>query len=258
MIFDTHAHLDYFHENERDDIIQRAHKNGVEKIMTICTDIDKFDTILEISQKYENVFCSIGQHPCHKENVEHIYTKICDAIRKNPKVLAIGETGLDYYHLDNDEVKKWQKDSFISHIDASIETGRPLVIHTRNAGNDTLDILKSFNGIIPHGIMHCFTESEEFMKEAVNMGFYISISGIATFKNANELRDVITKIPLDRLIIETDAPYLAPLPHRGEKNEPSFLLHTATFLSNFLQIEFDKFCTIIYQNSKNILMSDIL
>jgi TatD DNase family protein len=255
MLYDTHAHLDFFPENEIDLIVKNALANDVGLVNTICVEIDKFDQIIKIANKYDNVFCSVGQHPCYYQKRSSFYDDILIICHNNKKVVGIGETGLDFYKTHDNEMIKWQKNTFISHIEASIELGLPLIVHTRNAGNETIDILKSFNGLAK-GLIHCFTESEDFMKKALDLGFYISFSGIVTFKNALDLQKIAKAVPDDRILIETDAPYLAPIPYRGKQNEPAFVTYVAQFVAELKGTSFDKIAEITTQNAKKTFAVD--
>ncbi|WP_029374759.1 TatD family hydrolase [Rickettsia helvetica] len=236
-----------------DSIIQRALANNVQYMQTICTKLEDFPIVLEIAEKYENVFASVGVHPCEvNSSISH-----CEALQvlwqsqetwtrlprqdyvfprndaeaiimltQHPKIIGIGETGLDYYHQPYD--KKLQKDSLVAHIHAASSTCLPVIVHTREADEDTIDILTSemcnskFLGLI-----HCFTSSKNLAAKMLDIGLYISISGIITFKNATDLQEIVKYIPLDRLLIETDTPYLAPTPMRGKQNEPAFIRYVA-------------------------------
>ncbi|MBP7189740.1 MAG: TatD family hydrolase [Rickettsiaceae bacterium] len=225
MIIDSHCHLNMKEfESDLDQVIQNALNNGVQYMQTICTKFKDLEEILAIAEKYSNVFASVGVHPHHADEAESYLNKdsLIDLIMKNKKVIGIGETGLDYYYEHSN--KENQKKAFTDHINASQETGLPLIIHTRDADKDTIDILESEmkNASFP-ALVHCFTSSKELAFKALDFGFYISVSGIITFKNASELCSTISQIPLDRLLIETDAPYLSPVPVRGKRCEPAFV-----------------------------------
>jgi TatD DNase family protein len=260
MIIDTHCHLDYFDINFVNDLIDRAKQNNVEKMITICTEIDKIDNIINFVDQFSGtIFASLGQHPCNVDNVEissEILSKIIDA-HKN-KIVGIGETGLDYYHNKNEDHLMRQKQSFQDHIEVAAKYNLPLIIHNRNSDDDVAEMLK--NGVKNfgcRGVIHCFTATESFMEQMVDIGFYISISGIITFKNSLDLQQIVKKIPLNRLLIETDSPYLAPAPHRGKKNEPSFVKHTADFLADHLGIERSEFYQLTTQNAIDVFKFNI-
>ncbi|MEY4463879.1 MAG: hypothetical protein RLZZ81_850 [Pseudomonadota bacterium] len=210
-----------------DSVIQRALENNVQYMQTICTKIEDLPIVLEIAEKYENVFASVGVHPCEiNESSRSITDSEIIKLTNHPKIIGIGETGLDYYHEPYD--KKLQKDSLVAHIHAASSTLLPVIIHTREADEDTIDILTSEmrNSKFP-GLIHCFTSSKSLATKMLDIGLYISMSGIITFKNATDLQEIVKYVPLDRLLIETDSPYLAPTPMRGKQNEPAFVRYVA-------------------------------
>lgn len=249
-LIDTHCHLnmEQFHD-DMEIVIQRANEANVKYLHTICTKLEELDAILEIAEKYKNIYASCGVHPHHarRDSIPSVETLI--KLSKHDKIISFGETGLDYYYPDQDV--NAQKQSFINHIIASQSEQLPVIVHTRDAENDTLDIIvsemkdKTFPGVI-----HCFTASYNFAKKAIDNGFYISIAGIVTFKNASILQYAVSKLPLDRLLIETDSPYLAPIPHRGKRNEPAFVKHTAEFLAGMLGKSFQEIQDVTTNNAK--------
>jgi TatD DNase family protein len=231
MLVDSHCHLDFpDFADELDAVVARAHEAGVAVMQTICTRITKFDQIKGLAERYENIWCSVGVHPHNVESEGVVETRTIVDLAAHPKVIGIGETGLDFFydHSPRDD----QRSSFRNHIAAARETGLPLIVHTRDADADTMEILEDEmgKGAFP-GLIHCFSTSRELAERSLAIGFSISISGILTFKKAQELRDIAADIPLGRLLVETDAPYLAPLPHRGKRNEPSYVANTASLLS---------------------------
>ena len=236
-LVDTHCHLIFkdFRE-DLDSVINNAFNSGVKGMLVISTQEEEFNPLLNLTQKYSNIFCSIGIHPhsahLHGNISEETIIKYAD----NDRVIGIGETGLDFYY-ENSE-KDIQIQLFQRHINASRETQLPIIIHTRDADDATIDILKkeSKKGHFP-GVIHCFTAGPELAKAALELGFYISLSGIVTFKNAGELRETIKNIPLKRILVETDSPYLAPEPVRGGRNEPANVVHTANYLAEFYDID---------------------
>ena len=253
MLIDSHCHLDLINLSEfaggLDDVLKNAQANGVRHILSAGVNFFKFADLLALVSKYDWISCSVGHHP--NENNEKIVT--ADAIAlyaQNKKVVAIGETGLDYYHQNSGI--DWQKDRFINHIHAAHKVNKPLIVHARNAIKDTLDILQQENARDVGVVMHCFTENYAFAKRSLDLGFYISFSGIVTFKQATELQETAKKIPLDRILIETDAPYLAPMPFRGKQNQPAYVKYTAEFLAKLLQIDFAKFAEITTNNFYNL------
>ncbi|PPR11279.1 MAG: putative metal-dependent hydrolase YcfH [Alphaproteobacteria bacterium MarineAlpha11_Bin1] len=227
MLVDSHCHLDFdVFDEDRADTIRRAKDAGIGTMVTICTRVTRFAQILNIAESDPNIWCSVGIHPHQADEEPLLSTEDLVSRAQNPKVVGIGETGLDYYY-DN-SARHVQKESFRTHIAAARETGLPLIVHTRDADADMADILENEmeNGAFS-GVLHCFSSGAELARRALNIGFYISLSGIVTFKNAQDLRNIVEKVPLDRILVETDSPFLAPIPNRGRRNEPSFVVHTA-------------------------------
>ena len=227
MLVDSHCHLDFdVFDEDRSETIQRARDAGVAAMVTICTRVTKFEEICAIAETDDNIWCSVGIHP-HQAEEEPVVT-VEDLVSRaaHPKVIAIGETGLDYYY-DNSP-RELQETSFRTHIAASRETELPLIVHTRDADEDMAEILEDEmeKGAFP-GVLHCFSSGRRLAERALDIGFYISLSGIVTFKNAQDLRDIVKDVPVDRILVETDAPFLAPIPNRGKRNEPAFVADTA-------------------------------
>lgn len=241
IIVDSHCHLDMLTEYDSlDNIIQRARDANVKYLQTICTRLDKFDEILAIAKKYDNVFASLGVHPSEVEEITKAETLI--DLSKDEKVIGLGETGLDYFYNKEQEHQKMQRESFHQHIIAAQETKLPLIIHTRDAEEDTIKLLSENKKIKDFpGLIHCFTASKEFATKMLDLGMYISISGIVTFKNAENIREALKYIPVDRLLVETDAPYLAPVPKRGKTNEPSYTKYVAEFIAEQKNLSLEKF-----------------
>ena len=240
MIVDSHCHLDYSQlYDQLDNVLKRAHKNKVKYFLTICTNLDSFEIIKLIINKYENIFGTFGIHPHETEKFLKVDCKrILDAKEKNKKIIGIGETGLDYYYTHSD--KKIQRDIFIEHIKASSLLDIPLIVHSRNAENDTIDIIKNMSKNSKlKVILHCFTGTKDFAKKLLDLNCYISFSGIITFKNTSELAEVAKFVPLDKLLVETDSPYLSPIPYRGKSNEPSYIIHTINKLAQIKNISED-------------------
>ena len=227
MLVDSHCHLDYDSLSEEIDlVVARARSAGIGTMLTISTRLDRFPGVLAIAERFEDIWCSVGVHP-HEAGVESdVTTRQLIELSQHPKVVGIGETGLDYYYEHSS--RELQKRSFRAHICAAQETGLPIIVHSRNAEADTAHILTEeyAEGAYP-GLLHCFSSTKQLAENALEIDFRISFSGIVTFKNAGEVRDAARIVPMDRLLVETDAPYLAPIPHRGETNEPSFVVHTA-------------------------------
>jgi TatD DNase family protein len=229
-MIDSHCHLD--HEPLLEnliDIINRSKKIGITKLLTICTTIDSFEKIKAIVEKDEMIFGTYGIHP-HETEINQVDKKtIVEAVKGNSKIIGIGETGLDFFY--NHSNRDRQINSFKAHIEAAIELNRPIIIHSRNAEKETFDMLNSYNDTNLKILMHCFTGSLEFAKKLLTLNAFFSASGIITFKNSMNLQDTFKTIPLEKLLIETDSPFLAPIPMRGKKNEPSFLKYTLEKLS---------------------------
>ena len=237
MIIDSHCHLDYSNLfNQLDDVVKRATLNQVKYLLTICTTPDSFEKIKFIIKKYNNIYGTFGIHPHETKNFQNINSKyILNIKRNNKKIIGIGETVLDYYY--NHSEKKIQKKSFVDHIQAASDLDIPVIVHSRNAETDTYDILKSeMKNKKLKTLIHCFTGSKDFAKKLIDINCYISLSGIITFKNTSELLDAVNIIPIEKLLVETDSPYLAPEPFRGQSNEPSFITHTVEKLSHIKKI----------------------
>ena len=250
MLVDSHCHLDYIVSRNPDDsikdIIDRAVRNDVKHLLSVCIDLDQFNTLRDIAATFDNVNITVGVHPTDVDP-ENIVTKDrLIELATNDYVVAFGETGLDYYHDESNIAA--QKTSFRSHIEASIATKKPLVIHARDAFADIFRILNDYKGQNVTGVMHCFTGTLQEAMQAIEMGFYISFSGIITFKNARELHQVAASLPLDKLLIETDSPYLAPMPYRGKINEPAYVKYVAQALADLHGVSIDKVASITTDN----------
>ena len=253
MIVDSHCHLDYSSlYNQLDDVIKRAEYNQVKYLLTICTTLKSFETIKLITDKYENIYGTFGIHPHETKKFVHVdKTFILNSKKDNNKIIGIGETGLDFYY--NFSEKNIQRKSFIEHINAALELNIPIIVHTREAENDTCEILKSENKNSNLKILiHCFTGSKSFVKKLLDLNCYISVSGIITFKNSTDLADTVSSIPIEKLLVETDSPYLAPLPHRGKSNEPSYIIHTVEKLSQIKKITKQNVITSTTNNFKKL------
>lgn len=230
MFIDSHCHIDAPDYVEGlSGVFQNMQEAKVSHALLVSVSMERCVGVLALAEQYENIFASVGVHPEFEDTREPSVEELIELAAK-PKVVAIGETGLDYYRSPREEVE-WQRDRFRRHIRAARACGKPLIIHTRNAAEDTLALLSEEGGREVNGVMHCFTESMEVAKAAMDLGFYISLSGIVTFKNAAALREVAKQVPDDRLLIETDAPYLAPVPHRGQRNEPAYVRHVGEFIA---------------------------
>ena len=248
MIIDSHCHLSYKNDVSKiDEMLKRATEVGVNKFLNIATHFNEFETIKSISDIYENIYFTLGIHPHESSQTNNDVTNYIRNNLSNQKLLGIGETGLDYYYNHSDKV--CQIKSLEIHIELAQEIEKPLIIHMRDAEDDIIHIFskklkqKKFTGVI-----HCFTGSLKFAQEIIEMGFFISASGIITFRNSDLLRDTFQKIPLTNLLVETDTPYLAPIPNRGKENEPSFIVHTIEKLCEIHSVDFEEMCKITSNN----------
>ncbi len=237
MLVDSHCHLNFpeFTENIQA-VRQLMRDEQVGHALCVSVTLDKFPEVLSLAEQYDNFYASVGVHPDY-ENIEEPSVDGLVQLAKHPKIVAIGETGLDYFRLTGD--LEWQRERFRTHIRAAILIGKPLIIHTRSAAEDTLRIMQEEGAIKVGGVMHCFTESLEVALTAIDMGFYISFSGIVTFKNATQLKEVAQAIPLDKMLVETDSPYLAPVPFRGKTNQPAYVKYVAQEIANLRGISLD-------------------
>jgi TatD DNase family protein len=231
MLVDSHCHLDFpDFASELDAVVARARAAGIGRLVTICTRVRKFPQVLAVAENFREIFCSVGTHPHNAHEELDIDAKALIALTNNPKIVAIGEAGLDY-HYDN-SLRDAQAASLRQHIAAARETGLPLVIHSRDCDTDMARILQdeSGKGAFP-AVLHCFTGGRDLAFKAIELGHYVSFTGILTFKNSQSLRDIAAELPADRILVETDAPYLAPLPYRGKRNEPAYVVETAKVLA---------------------------
>jgi len=250
MLVDSHCHLDYL-KDELDEVITNAKNAGVTHLLTVGTCRENAVIVQNICAKYTNVDCSIGVHPLEinqEINAQISLDWLLDE-SANPYVIAIGETGLDYHYQSDNALL--QQENFILHLEAAKTNKLPVIVHTRKARQDTINLLKKTD--LPEaGVLHCFTEDYEMAKKALDLGFYISFSGIVTFKNATDLADVASKIPLDRILVETDSPYLAPIPYRGKANLPQYVVEVAKFISNLRNIDYEEFALQTTSNFKQL------
>ena len=233
MYVDSHCHLGFEGLREHlSDIRQAMAAARVDRALCICTTLEEFDTVHGLAMAHDNFWATVGVHPDNEGVQEPTLQDLLDRAAR-PRVVAIGETGLDYYRLNGRTVADmaWQRDRFAVHIHAARQSGLPLVVHTRSASDDTLAVLRTEGQGRVRGVFHCFTETRAVAAAALDLGFHISFSGILTFKNAEELREVARLVPLDRCLIETDSPYLAPAPHRGKTNQPAWVVHVAARLA---------------------------
>lgn len=253
FIIDSHCHLDSLdyetqHKNI-DEVIENAKVRGVHHFISVCTTIGRFEAMKNLTSHRNDVSLSCGVHPLNVEDEPFDYDKLFE-FAQDPKVVAIGETGLDYHYTP--ETKVLQQSLFVQQIDIANKLNKPLIIHSRSARQDTMDMLEQNNAEKCGGVLHCFTEDWTMAKRALDIGFYISISGIITFRNAEELRDVVRKVPLDRLLVETDSPYLAPIPYRGKPNQPAYVRETCEYVATLKGVSTEELARITTENVQNL------
>jgi len=234
QIVDSHCHIN-FEELQQDfsGLLERARENQVTHMLCVAVNLEDFPEVLGLARQHPHIFASVGVHPCYTDCEEPSVEQLI-SLADDPDIVAIGETGLDYFRAKGDGSSSdldWQRQRFERHIEAARQTGKPLIIHTRSAADDTMSMLKSLDAGQAGGVMHCFAEDWATAEKALDIGFFISFSGIVTFRNADQLREVAKKVPMDQVLIETDSPYLAPVPKRGKTNEPSYVRHTAEFVA---------------------------
>lgn len=235
MFIDSHCHLDFPEFQARlPEVLGNMELAKVSHALCVSVDLPDFPNVLKLAQDHPNLYASVGVHPDYEDTPEPTLEFLVETALKHSKIVAIGETGLDYYRMGDRsyESMEWQRERFRTHIRASIATKKPLIIHTRSASDDTIKILKEEGAQQIGGVMHCFTESYEVAKAAMEMGFFISFSGIVTFKSAKELQETCKQVPLERMLIETDSPYLAPIPYRGKTNEPAWVSKVGEFIAD--------------------------
>lgn len=241
-LVDSHCHLNRIDltefDNNLDNVMIKAREAGLECCLCVSVELDEFPQLVKIAERYPDVYISIGVHP-DSEFEKEPDAKLLIDLARHPKCIAIGETGLDYYRVETEQDRAKQRERFRQHIRASIASEKPLIIHTRQAAEDTLLILAEEKADSIGGVMHCFTENWEIARQALDLNFYISLSGIVTFKNAIQVHEVAKKVPADRLLIETDAPYLAPVPFRGKQNHPALVSHVAQGLSLLREVPYE-------------------
>ena len=236
-LVDSHCHLD-FPELSADlpAVLEDMHAHDVSHALCVCVTLEDFPKVRALAESHDNLFASVGTHPDYENLV--VRQEALVELAAHPKVVAIGETGLDYYRLEGD--LEWQRERFRTHIRAAREAGKPLIIHTRSAAADTIRIMQEERAAEVGGVMHCFTESWETAVEAMALGFHISFSGIVTFKNAVALKEVARRVPLDRLLVETDSPYLAPVPYRGKVNRPGWVRYVAEEVAKLREVSYEE------------------
>jgi TatD DNase family protein len=233
MFVDSHCHINFEGLADRlPQVLENMRANQVTHALCVSVDLETLPSVLEIASAYENVFASVGVHPDHEHAREPSVAELVE-LAAHPKVVAIGETGLDYYRLEGRTIEdmEWQRARFRTHIRAAHATRKPLIVHTRASADDTLRIMDEEGANVPGGVMHCFTEPWSVAERALAQNFHISLSGIVTFKSATDVQEVARRVPLERLLIETDSPYLAPVPYRGKPNEPAYVSHVGRFIA---------------------------
>ncbi|MGB1333466.1 MAG: TatD family hydrolase [Porticoccaceae bacterium] len=249
MLVDSHCHLDRLDLSNREGgleaVIADAKQRGISHLLTVAVDLDSSKSLTELTAKYDHIYSSVGVHPLQDEQLPLPTVEEIVALAQQPKVIAVGETGLDNFY--SAESYDWQYESFTRHLLASKQVAKPVIVHTRDAREETIKLLKQHQ-TDSAGVLHCFTETWEMAKAAMEFGFYISFSGIVTFKNAADLREVVKKIPLDRILVETDSPWLAPVPFRGKQNEPKNVYEVAQCVADIKGIKIDELAEITTDN----------
>ncbi|GAB1266277.1 TatD family hydrolase [Aurantivibrio infirmus] len=249
MLIDSHCHLDRLnldaHGGKLSNIIDSASARGVEGMLCVAISLENRENVVKIAEQNKHVVASVGVHPLDIEKG----LASCDQLiewSKHEKIVALGETGLDYYYSDDSKVS--QQESFVIHLNAASKSQLPVIVHTRSAKEDTLALIREHGNIESAGVLHCFTEDWEMAKRALDLNYFISISGIVTFKNAEELRDVVRKTPIDRLLVETDSPYLAPVPFRGKPNQPAYVREVAEYVAELKNMSYEDLIRITAEN----------
>ena len=246
MLVDSHCHINFPDlANDLEGVVARMYSAGVTHALCVSVSLEAFPEVLAIAERFPNVFASVGVHPDQHDGEEPTAKRLIELAR-HPRVVAIGETGLDYYRETGD--LEWQRARFRTHIQAARACTKPLIIHTRQAAEDTLAIMASEGARDVGGVMHCFTETWSVAERAMEMNFHISFSGIVTFKNAKDLKEVARQVPLERTLVETDSPYLAPTPYRGKTNEPAYVRRVAEAIAELKAVPFETVCEVTTAN----------
>lgn len=254
-IIDSHCHIDRVDFEQFggsvDSMLAQAQELSVKEFLCVCIDLEHFDDVFALAKNHAQIYASVGVHPTEQEGKDPTVDELL-ALADDDNIIAIGETGLDYFHVEK-ETADWQRDRFRRHIAASNQSGKPMIIHTREAKQDTIRIMTEEKANA--GVMHCFSEDWETAKAALDLGFYISFSGIITFKSAQALRDVAQKVPADRLLVETDAPYLTPVPHRGRPNSPAYTYYVAQKLAEIRGVSIEEIASTTTENFNRLFFS---
>lgn len=242
MLVDSHCHLDRLDltpfNGQLEGALAHAGEAGISHMLCVCIDLEHFSDVLAPAKQHRNIFASVGVHPNEESDNPDVATLV--SLAQDERVVAIGETGLDYFRSEGD--LEWQRDRFRTHIHAARQTGKPLIIHMRDATEDTLQVMKEESADEIGGVMHCFVEDWETAKRAIDLNFHISFSGIVTFKNTHALKDAAKKIPIKRMLVETDSPYLAPVPHRGKSNQPAYVKYVAEHIAELRGVSLEEIC----------------
>ena len=239
QIVDSHCHINFDELAKRlPELLENARENDVSHMLCVSVNLEDFPQVKDLADRYKHIFASVGVHPCYEDVKEPTVEELVD-IASDSNIVAIGETGLDYFRIEGKDMT-WQRDRFSRHISAAKEVNKPLIIHTRSAADDTMRMLKEQGADQCRGVMHCFAEDWDVAQKALDLGFYISFSGIVTFKSAENVQEVARKCPIDRILVETDSPYLAPVPLRGKQNEPAFVRHTAQFVADLKGVSLEQ------------------
>lgn len=246
MLVDSHCHIDFPElAGQIDSILALMRENEVEAALCASVTLEDFPRVRKLAETYPHIYASVGVHPDY-ESVAAVSVAELVTLAEHPRIVAIGETGLDYYRLQGD--LDWQRERFRSHIRAARECGKPLIIHTRSAAEDTLRIMREERADEAGGVMHCFTENMEVAAAAMDLGFYISFSGIVTFKNAKGIKEVARQVPLTKTLVETDSPYLAPVPYRGRTNQPGYVRHVGEEIARLKELDYAQLCSVTTSN----------
>ncbi len=245
-LVDSHCHIPVIEGIPEAEVLANAKANDISHMLCVCIDLDSFQPVLQTARQHDHIFASVGVHPNSEVNKEPAVDELVQLASSHPRIVAIGETGLDYFRSDGD--LEWQRQRFRTHIQAAKESGKPLIIHCREAKDDTIRLLQEEGAETVGGVMHCFVEDHATALAAIELGFYISFSGIVTFKNAQDLQAVARQIPLEKMLVETDSPYLAPVPFRGKTNQPAYVKHVAECIAELRNIPFEQVAEVTTDN----------